>query len=95
MKEKSWALYKECKNFLEINDRNWGKRKEERGIERKKIERLSIAHAKQERLKSKIKEKELRKELDAKLYQLPQKERNILIKEEDKLGLSCAKLSTA
>ena len=30
IKEKSWALYKECKNFLEENEKNWEKARKDR-----------------------------------------------------------------
>ena len=43
MKEKSWQLYKECKKFLEENDKNWEKLRNEREKEEKRRQRLHIA----------------------------------------------------
>ena len=35
-KEKHFELYRECKTFLETNDKNWEKRKQERELEKKR-----------------------------------------------------------
>ena len=53
-KEKSWELYRECKNFLETNEKEWMKRRLEREQEQKRTERLQIAEQKREELKEKI-----------------------------------------
>ena len=49
IKEKSWQLYRECKEFLEENEKDWEQRRIERELERKKTERIEIARAKQEK----------------------------------------------
>ena len=51
VKEKSWLLYREYKDFLEKNKKNWEKIEIEREIERKKRERLYRARDKQEKVK--------------------------------------------
>ena len=38
-KYQHWELYKECKNYLEENDKNWINRRQEREQENKKPER--------------------------------------------------------
>ena len=46
IKEKSWALYIECKRLLEENEKNWEKAKKERELEEKRKYRLEIAKMK-------------------------------------------------
>ena len=82
MKQKSWELYRECKNYLENNDPNWKQKKEERELEIKKKERLSVANEKQEKLRNKIKERKLQEEIEKGLKQLPAQEQNKIIEEE-------------
>ena len=84
IKEKSWELYKLCKNFLEENDSDWQKRKHERELEIKKIERLNTARHKQEKLKMKVHQRKLEEEVQRKLYQLPETRRIQLEQEEEK-----------
>ena len=82
MKQKSWELYRECKNYLENNDPNWKQKKEERELEMKKKERLSVANEKQEKLRNKIKERKLQEEIEKGLKQLPANEQNKISEEE-------------
>ena len=83
-KEKSWELYNRCKNFLEENDKDWEKRKIEREIEKKKIERLSLANSKQENLRMKVKERKLAEEINKGLETMPTDRRNKLEQEENR-----------
>ena len=53
-KENSWELYRECKNFLEANEKEWMKRKLEREQGQRRTERLQLAEQKREELKEKI-----------------------------------------
>ena len=76
-------LYKECKKFLETNERNWEQRRIERELEMKKKERLSIADNKREKLKEKVRERKLAEEISNKMNKLPVKERNRLNQEEE------------
>ena len=84
LKEASWALYRECKTFLEENETEWRKRKLERDAENKKKERLQEANAKQEKLRNRIKERTLKEEIEKGLKNLPEKERKRIEKEEEK-----------
>ena len=70
-----WKLYKECKSFLENNDKNWENRKIERELDRKRKERLHIAEEKREKLKERVKKRKLETEIEEKMAQLPAKER--------------------
>ena len=54
IKKKSWELYKECKIFLEENERNWEKLRVEREVENKKKERLYVARIKQEQAEAEV-----------------------------------------
>ena len=84
MKQKSWELYIECKNFLEQNEKNWEKTKLEREQERRKMERLSKANKQQEELRTRVKERKLEKERAQKLEELPTLKRNELLLEEER-----------
>ena len=66
IKEKSWQLYRECKRFLEENDENWQKEKEKRDMER-----LQTSRIKQEKLRNKIKERKLEKDIEEGLRKIP------------------------
>ena len=50
VKERSWQLFRECKIFLEENDKNWQARKIEEELDRKRKERLAEGKEKQERI---------------------------------------------
>ena len=78
IKERSWALYKECKEFLERNEKNWEKARLDRELEEKKRERLSRARTKQEQIREKVKIRKLEKEIAEGIEKLPMKERNRL-----------------
>ena len=54
LKESSWQLHRECKKFLEQNEKNWETRRLEREKENKKKERLEVARSKQERIRKKV-----------------------------------------
>ena len=82
IKEKSWALYKECKNFLEENEKNWEKARKDRELDEKKKERLAIARTKQEKVREKVKLRKLEKEISDGMKKLPTKERNRIEIEE-------------
>ena len=82
IKEKSWELYKRCQNFLEENDKDWERRRNEREIEKKKQERLSLANTKQERIRQKVKERKLEEDIKKGLAKLPPKRRNEIEQEE-------------
>ena len=84
IKEKSWELYKRCQNFLEENDKDWERRRNEREIEKKKQERLSLANTKQERIRQKVKERKLEEDIKKGLAKLPPKRRNEIEQEEER-----------
>ena len=84
IKEKSWELYKRCQNFLEENDKDWERRRNEREIEKKKQERLSLANTKQERIRQKVKEIKLEEDIKKDLAKLPPKRRNEIEQEEER-----------
>ena len=83
-KEKTWELYRECKNYLEENEKNWIVRKRERELENKRLERLDICRQKREELKEKVRERNLENEVSTKLEQLPRSERKKIEIEEEK-----------
>ena len=87
IKEKSWALYKECKDFMENNVKHWEEKKRERELERKRKERLMIGEQKREKVKEKVRQRELEKELEKKLDMLPRKEKEKIVIEEEKKRL--------
>jgi len=82
-KHKSWALYTECKTFLESNEKNWEKRRYEREKEQKRKCRLFVAEKKREELKEKLKLRRLEENLNEKMNLLPEPERERLIREEN------------
>merc|ERR1712208_111553 len=61
-KEKHFELYRECKQFLEHNDKNWENRKIERELEMKRKERIHLGEAKKEIIKEKVKKRKLEEE---------------------------------
>ena len=71
----SWALYKECKDFLEENQKDWIEKKKERDLENQKKERLENARNKKEILKEKVKERKLKEEINIEVQKLPISER--------------------
>ena len=73
IKEKSWELYKECKIFLENNEKNWEKLRNEREIEMKRKERLARAREQQEITREKVREKKLEKEIREGIVKLPKR----------------------
>jgi len=81
-KEKHFELYRECKQFLEHNDKNWENRKIERELEMKRKERIHLGEAKKEIIKEKVKKRKLEEEIDTKLKQLPNTEKEKLEREE-------------
>ena len=83
-KEKHWELYRECKQYLENNDKNWQNRRIERELERKKLERLQEAEEKKEKIKERVKKRKLETEIEAGLKLLPEKEREKIELEEKK-----------
>ena len=83
-KEKSWELYRECKRYLEENDKNWQNRKTEREIEIKKIERLHIAEMKKEQIREKVKKRKLEQEIEEKLDKLPEDMKKKILDKEEK-----------
>ena len=83
-KDMSWVLYNECKTFLENNKKNWEQKREERETEKKRQERLLIGENKRKEIKSKVKERELDKEINAEMKELPVTERENIRKEEEK-----------
>ena len=83
IKEKSWILYRECKEYLETNEKSWEKNRLEREIEQKKRERLAEARQKQENIKRKVQERKLRENIENRLGELPIRERQ-RIQIEDK-----------
>ena len=85
-KEKAWALMRECKAYLEENEKNWIKKKKERILENEKKERLEIARRKQIELKEKVKERKLEAELEQKKSELPEEERKKIEQEEERRG---------
>ena len=70
-KEDIWKLFEECKSFLEKNERNWEIRKNEREIEKKKLERLQLANTKKENLKNKIEKRKLEEDIEMEKKKLP------------------------
>ena len=84
IKEKSWELYRECRNFLEHNEKNWEKNRADREQERKKLERLEIARMKQENLRHKVKERKLKEKIETGMEKLPEKERTKILREEER-----------
>ena len=84
IKIKSWELYRECKTFLENNEKNWEHKRQEREIENKRIERLNRAKVQQENLRLKIKQKKLEQDLKEKLEKLPTEKKIELITEEER-----------
>ena len=50
-------LNRECRKFLENNEKNWERSRLEREQERKKIERLAEARLKQEEIRLKVRER--------------------------------------
>ena len=84
IKEKSWQLYRECKEYLEKNEKDWIKRKIERDNENIKLERLARAKEQQEQLRNKVRSRNLEKEIRNKLEILPNQERKLLEEEEKK-----------
>ena len=87
IKEKSWLLFRECKQYLENNEKDWEKKRIERELENKKIERLAKARYQQDQLRLKVREKQLRKEIDVRITQLPLKEKKRLETEENKKNM--------
>ena len=53
-KENTWALYKECKKFLEENERNWELMKLEREQEKRRKERLDRASSKKKEIVERV-----------------------------------------
>merc|ERR1712208_161262 len=76
------GLYKECKSFLETNERSWKVRKVERENERRKLERLEIANSKKEKVREKARIRKLKKEIEEKGGELPENMRNQIVREE-------------
>ena len=85
IKEKSWQLYKECKKFLEDNEKNWEKLKVEREKEEQRKHRLHIARKQQEESRKRIKEKKLKEDIAENLKKLPEVKRNEILQEEKRL----------
>ena len=83
-KKKSWMLYRECKDFLECNEKNWKQRREERVQEEKRQERLAEGKEKQERIRLKVKERKLGEKIQEKLDMLPKNERIRIETEENR-----------
>ena len=81
-KLKHWELYKECKMFLEDNDKNWQNKKIERDLERKRKERLDIVEKKREKVKEKVQKRKLEEEIRNKMNILPTKEREKIERDE-------------
>ena len=77
-------MYKRCQNFLEENDKDWERRRNEREIEKKKQERLSLANTKQERIRQKVKERKLVEDIKKGLVKLPPKRRNKIEQEGER-----------
>ena len=50
IKEQSYQLLRECRKYLEENEKEWEKRKIEREKETKKLERLAKVKYEQEKL---------------------------------------------
>ena len=84
MKIRSWALHKECKQFLEENEKNWKLKREERLLEEKKQERMAIIKSKQENIRLKVQERKLKEEITKKVENLPYREQERIEKEEEK-----------
>ena len=84
IKEKSWALYRECKGFLEKNEKSWEKARLDRELEEKKRERLSIARFKQDQVREKVKVRKLEKDIAERIEKLPPKEKIRLEMEEER-----------
>ena len=84
IEEQSWALYRECKDYLERNEKNWEKARIDRELEEKKRERLSIARAKQEQMREKVKIRQLEKEIEKGIEKLPTKDRNKIEADEER-----------
>ena len=59
---------------MEINEKDWEKRRIEREVETMQLERLAIGREKQEKIKMKVKERNLQKEIDNSMTQLPKTE---------------------
>ena len=84
VKEKSWLLYREYKDFLEKNKKNWEKIEIEREIERKKRERLYRARDKQEKVKERIRERKLQKNIMENRNKLPTREKKTRYSQKSK-----------
>ena len=83
-KHRSWELYRECKKFLEENEKDWKNRKQERDIENKRKERLNDARIKQDNIREKVRERNLDKKILEKMNELPKREKERIILEENK-----------
>ena len=75
IKQKSRQLYNESKRYLEANEKDWEKRRLENEIETKRIERLAIGKEKQEKIRTKVRERNLEKEINENMEKLPQSEK--------------------
>ena len=80
----AWKFFSECKDYLEDNNKYWEARRRKREEDRKREERLSIANQKRENIKEKILERKLEKDVEERMKQLPESERNRIENEEKK-----------
>ena len=84
MREKSYQLLRECRKYLEENEKEWEKKKFEREKEIKKQERLAKAKFEQEKLRNKVRERNLKIEIKTKMDELPKNEKRKIENEEEK-----------
>ena len=82
--QETWTLYEECKQFLEENEKNWQKKKIEREIENKRQERISRGKEKQDRIREKVRERNVDKEIEKKMSELPKDKKKEIEHEEER-----------
>ena len=81
--QKGWLVYKEYKEYLEENEKDWASRKKEREIERERKERLHEAGQKQQVLREKILERKLEESIANANKELPEYVRRKLENERE------------
>lgn len=64
-KEFAWRLYRDCKEYLEENERNWQLGKEARKAEERKQERLAQARWRQQELKERVLERKVKESIES------------------------------
>ena len=77
-KEKAWELQKLCHEFLQDNDKDWEKRKNERLEEKSRLERIEKMKIKSKNAKI----QHIEKTIEIGLNKIPEHEKNDILKEE-------------